>query len=41
MFNVKDIIGWIGNAAVFKTEGGYTLVDWPCGWKQLTIIDRS
>lgn len=37
MFNKKDIVGWIGNVAVFKSENGYVLVDWPFGWKQSEV----
>ena len=27
MFNMKDAIGWIGNVAVFRTDGGRWLYD--------------
>ena len=38
MFNIKDAVGWIGNVVVFSDyAGGYILVDWPFGWKTMTI----
>lgn len=38
MFDIKDAVGRIANAAVFATEdGGYILIDWPFGWKRIEI----
>ena len=37
MFNIKDAICWIGNIAVFKSENGYVLVDWPFGRKRMEV----
>jgi hypothetical protein len=31
MFNIKRVIGWIGNMAVVPTEGGVFLVEWATG----------
>ena len=37
MFNINDAIGWIGNIAVFKSERGYVLVDWPSGNARMEV----
>jgi hypothetical protein len=39
MFSKKDVIGWIGNVAVIKADGGYMLVDWLNSDKRLFVAD--
>ena len=31
MFNIKNVIGWIGNAAVIPTKDGRWIVEWHTG----------
>jgi hypothetical protein len=37
MYNIGWAVGWIGNVAVFKEKDGYCLIEWPWGWKRLTV----
>lgn len=37
MYNIKNVIGWIGNIAVLKSKTGYVLVDWSCAEKKLEV----
>lgn len=39
MFNIKDVVGWIGNVAVVKVNGGYWLVDWANSDKRFFVAD--
>jgi hypothetical protein len=39
MFNIKDVIGWIGNLAVVKANGGYWLVNWANSNNRLFVTE--
>lgn len=34
MFNIKGVIGWIGDVAVIPTKDGRWLVEWHTGKRQ-------